>query len=156
MNKKYNILFLTDWFPNRLDNQLAVFVRKHALATAVNHNVYLLFVKKDDSISNKIELCSYQEGNYHELVVYYKKSIPLVSYIAATLKGIKYLLKEKTPDIIHVNIPGFSSFPVFLIRFRNIPIIVTEHASYHIKHAKISFPKKIKWQYKGNKSVGYS
>ena len=31
-NIRYNILFLTKWYPNKFDQQLAIYVRKHAKA----------------------------------------------------------------------------------------------------------------------------
>ena len=42
---RYNILFLTKWYPNKFDPQLGVFVRKHAKAISDQQMMPLTFRK---------------------------------------------------------------------------------------------------------------
>ena len=140
MNKKQlNILFLSSWYPNRIDPTLGNFVQRHAEAVALNSNVAALFVCSDPNCKQKFEVVESIINNVFTVNVYYKKvehNIPVISqlqkairYIRAHFKGLKVLNKKiQKIDLVHHNIlyPA-GIIALYLKMFKNIPYITTEN-----------------------------
>lgn len=150
---RYNILFLTKWYPNKSDPQLGVFVRKHAKAVSTYCNVNILYACADDSIKTKYETIISQEQGFTEVTVYYKKNnSPLKSfinsyrYIKANRIGIKEVQQRLgVIDLIHVHVLNRPGLIALLIKkLKGIPYVVTEHWTGYVSgnYQKKNFLKK--------------
>lgn len=150
---RYNILFLTKWYPHRSDPQLGVFIRKHAKAVSAYCNVNVLYVCADDSIKTKYETILSQEEGFAEVTVYYKKNNSLLKpfinsyrYIKANRIGIKEVQQQLGMiDLIHVNVLNRPGVIALLIKkLKGIPYVVTEHWTGFMSghYQKNSFLKK--------------
>lgn len=138
----YNVLFLPKWYPNKKDPQAGIFVRKHAQAAALHHNVAVLYISSDEEIS-KQEIITDSSNGVLEIAIYFKRStLPILKkvinfyrYFKASKKGYEILLKQwEKPDLVHVNVltrPGIFAF--YLKNFKNIPYIITDHWSGYIE-----------------------
>lgn len=151
-------MFLTGWFPHKYDPQLAVFVKKHAQAAAIYHNVYLLYIRRDESLQKDIEMDLQVEGRLHTLVLYYRSGSTLFKvfpYYRATVAGLNALLDRVIPDLIHINITGVCALPIIFNAYRKIPVVVTEHGSYHLRPERIGRTQKwfIKRAFKKAKAI---
>jgi len=134
--KRYHVLFLTKWYPNKHDVQLGVFVRKHAKAAAEYANISLIYVFADDELSSTYALKKTSENGFLEVYSFYKKSnyfikffVNPLRYLIANLKAIKEVKKQVNKiDLIQVNVltrPGFIA--LLLYCFNKIPYIIVEH-----------------------------
>ena len=133
---RFNILFLTKWYPNKFDPQLGVFVKKHAKAVSDFCNVNVLFVCPDDTITSTYETIVSNENGVDEIIVYYKKNNSILKsiinpfrYLNANKVGIREVQKRLgVIDLIHVNIlnrPGLIA--LIIKKLKGIPFIITEH-----------------------------
>ncbi|HLC16850.1 MAG TPA: glycosyltransferase [Thermodesulfovibrionia bacterium] len=142
--KKYKVLFLTSWYPDRFNPINGVFIQRHAEAIAQLCYVIIVYVKKDSELHGKIYDIEYtSEHNRLTVKVYYKGSgfrmpvVPLMlnfiryikaSYLALSL--IKNKFKEPCPYIIHVNVTVPAGILALILRkIKGIPYILTEHYS---------------------------
>lgn len=133
---RYNILFLTKWYPNKFDPQLGVFVKKHAKAVSEFCNVNVLFVCPDDTLTSTYETIVSNENGVDEIIVYYKKNNSILKliinpfrYLNANRLGIHEVQKGLgVIDLIHVNVlnrPGLIA--LIIKKLKGIPFIITEH-----------------------------
>jgi len=137
---KYNILMLSAWYPTDKNPFLGIFVRRHAEAIALKHNVYLLHVTVDNEMKEKeFRIQKKQTGQLTEIVIYYGKSKRktnlynqfknyniLNKHYSFGLN--KYLESEIKFDLIHLNI----AWPLGLIAKSiseqlKIPAVLSEH-----------------------------
>ena len=138
MNKKQNILFLTSWYPNKVQPSNGNFVQEHAKAVSTFCNVFVLHIIARNQ-HEKFELEQHQNGDILETIVYYRKvvsKIPgfnLLEKISIRKKAhqigyVKILEKAKRIDLTHLNV----TFPagLFALNLKNkfkIPYLITEH-----------------------------
>lgn len=152
-NTRYNILFLTKWYPNKFDPQLGVFVKKHAKAVSAYSNVKVLYICADDSLTSACETAISTQKDFTEIIVYYKKSsslfkgfINLFRYINAARMGMREVQKSwRGIDLIHVNVLVRTGLiALFIKKLKGIPYIVTEHWTGYVSgnYEKQSFLKK--------------
>lgn len=128
---RYKILFISSWFPNKLESTNGNFVQRHAEAVSLLHDVEILHsigvpdqkerYVLDDSVINGIRT----------LIVYYRKSRnPIENFITrmkAYKKGFKMLTK---PDLVHGNV--LQNNMLFALRLKTrygIPYVISEHWS---------------------------
>jgi len=136
--KKYNILFLTSWYPNKHKPQAGNFIQNHALSVSLFCNVYVIHVRANEQ-DEELEIVETMNNDVLELVAYYKKytgKFPLISTlikfrnkIRAYKKTYKYLIeKVKSIDLVHLSVflPA-GVFARFLFKKYKIPYIITEH-----------------------------
>lgn len=134
MSRK-NILFISSWFPNKIEPTNGNFVKRHAEAVSLLHNVEILHAigdseqKKtyvfDDKIINEIRT----------LIVYYKNTNnPIINFVRR-MKAYKMgFFKINKPDLVHANVLQKSMlFAVYLNWKFKIPFVVTEHWSGFLK-----------------------
>lgn len=153
-NIRFNILFLTKWYPNKFDPQLGVFVQKHAKAVNDHCNVSVLFACADEQLEQIYEIIRSTENGFFEIIVYYKKNSSPLSflinpyrYFKATKIGLKEIQKQMGAiDLVHVNVlnrPGLIA--LLLKKIKHIPYIVTEHWTGYVsgKYQQQSFIKKL-------------
>jgi L-malate glycosyltransferase len=151
------ILFLSSWYPNRIQPRLGNFIQRHADAVAMKSEVASLFVTSDKHCTQKFEVEEKTIGKVYSVNVYYKKvqhSFPLVSQIQKMLRYCRAHLigldKIKSTlgsfDIIHQNVLFPSGAIALLFRlFNGIPYIITEHSTeYHFKHRNSLFSRWLK------------
>jgi len=135
-NIRYNILFLTKWYPNNSDPQLGVFVRKHAKAVSTYCNVNVLYICANNTSDITYQTSVSAQQGFAEITIYYKKSrsvfkffIHAYRYIQANRIGIQEVQKRLgVIDLIHVNVlnrPGLIA--LIIKKIKGIPYIVTEH-----------------------------
>ncbi len=152
-NIRYNILFLTKWYPNKFDPQLGIFVKKHAKAVSAYGNVKVLYICADDSLKSACETIIYTQKHFTEITVYYKKNsslfkgfINLFRYINATRMGMREVQKSwRKIDLIHANVLVRTGLiALFIKKLKGIPYIITEHWTGYVsgKYEKQPFLKK--------------
>lgn len=148
------VLFISSWFPDRITRSNGDFIKRHAQTAATNNDVVALFVKHDPGMQEKKELVESQEGNYREVLIYFKRKegiahnfLKIYSYLKLYLWGYKYVLKKYfEPDLIHANI----TFPIGIIAYIyhllfKKPYVISEHWSAYlsINNSKLSFWRKL-------------
>ena len=123
------ILFISSWFPSKVEPTNGNFVQRHAEASALFNEVEVLhaigdFEQKeiytvDDQIINGIRT----------LIVYYKNSRNPVQNFYRRMKSYQLgFSKMKKPDVVHANVMHNSMlFAVYLKKKFNIPFVITEH-----------------------------
>lgn len=138
-SKKIKVLFLSSWFPSRINQTKGNFVEKHLQAVSEFCETAVLHVVADQHMNQKTEISLSKHGQILYLIIYFKPSkvkIPFLSgfiklkkYISNYFKGYKIITKGfGKPDIVHGNI----LFPVGIIaylfkKFKKIPYVFTEH-----------------------------
>jgi glycosyltransferase involved in cell wall biosynthesis len=139
---KLKILFLAKWYLNRYDPQLAVYIRKHALAAAKHCDVALLHVFSDEQMRDKKqEVITTKEGNFTTVTVYFKsnrsgffvfdKIINFIRYRRAVIKGLQFVRNNfGDHDITHAYILLRPAIVAYLIKTsRNKPFVISEQWS---------------------------
>ncbi|MCC6837423.1 MAG: glycosyltransferase [Bacteroidia bacterium] len=152
--KKLNVLFLTKWYPNKLDIQLGVFVRKHAKAAGLFNNVSLIYLFAAPELTGKYSVKFSQEHGFNEYIVLFKKNTSIfgglinpLRYFIVSLKVIKQVEKAHGKiDLIQANMltrSGFIAWWQYVTK--GIPYVVMEHWTGYSsgKYLKQSFLKKL-------------
>ncbi len=142
---KNKVLFLSAWYPNRRDDMLGLFVKRHAQAVANYYNVCVLYIHSDNILKNNIyEIEEKKIEKDYEIIVYYRPASSGYSLFKPFINSFRYLksfylgwkrVKEYfgTPDIIQVNILTRAAVPAFFFKmFYNIPYIIVEHWSRYL------------------------
>lgn len=144
-------LWLTSWYPNRLDTQNGDFIQRHAKAVSLYAKVDVIHLEadKENILPTEIERSVVQHGSLIETIVLYKLSaIPLIGkaiswlrYIALFKKEISLYLKNNgLPDIVHVHVPMKAGLlALWLKRKYGLNFIVTEHWNIYKSQAKDEF-----------------
>ena len=143
--KKLNILFLSSWYPNRVQPTLGNFVQKHAEAIALTSNVAALNVCSDINCKQTFETTIQEINNVFTVNIYFKKSgfplIKLIRYFKAHKIGFEIIQKKiKHIDLIHHTIlfpAGY--FALYLKQKYHIPYIITEHWTGYLAAKKQRF-----------------
>ncbi len=131
MERPYHILYLSSWYPSRIEPSNGNFVQRHAEAAAQRHHVEVLHAIGD--IQQKQDFV-FDEHNTHGvrvLTVYYRSSpnalINFFRRMSAYRCGFKKMAK---PDLVHANIMRQQMLFVLWLKFRlGIPFVVSEHWS---------------------------
>ncbi len=139
MRQRRKILFTTVWYPDRYDNMMGLFVRKHAAAVARDNDVSVVYTRPDVSVPlfSPLHLETNEYEGVHEYLLYYhastlpvlRKAINLVFFLAAVFCLLRTAFrKEGRPDIIHVNVLTRWGVIAFLTKkILHIPYVITEH-----------------------------
>lgn len=145
--KRFKVLFLPKWYPNRLDPFDGNFIENHARAIADKHEIAILFVHSDTNILGKYELIESSTFGYTEIRVYYRKPgfrflglqklLALYRYCRAQFKAFQlYQAKHGYPDLCHIHVltrPAFLAF--YLHIYKSIPYLISEHWSGYFKES---------------------
>lgn len=147
--KRFNILFLSGWYPSRVQPTLGNFVQKHAEAVALKCNVAALYVCSDAGCERMYELTESIISNVHTVNVYYKKvrhSIPLIAPLQKLLRSKKAYsiglaaVRKKMPqiDLVHHNIVYPSGIMALCLKkIKKLPYIITEHSTAYLPEKNI-------------------
>lgn len=143
--KNLKILFIPRWYPNRIDNLKGIFIKRHAIAVALKHQVAVLYVNADPKMKDKMYDSEFSaEDGISTVRVYYNNSFPDIRFISSVIKFFRYLkscmlgikiINEKfgTPDISHIHVLARTFFPAYYYKFfYKIPYIITEHWSGYL------------------------
>lgn len=140
------ILFISSWFPNKLESTNGNFVQRHAESVALLHEVEILHAIGDPSQNEKLIFEDQFINGIRTLVVYYRNSSnPALNFIRrmeAYLKGFRMMQK---PDLVHANILQKTMlFAVFLKKKYQIPFVISEHWSgfLPVNRSQLSFGEK--------------
>ncbi|AZA91449.1 Glycogen synthase [Chryseobacterium nakagawai] len=137
------ILYISSWFPNKLEPTNGNFVQRHAEAVASLHEVEILHAIGDFSQDQEFIFDDQKINGIRTLIVYYKSSKnPLLNFRNRMQAYQKGFLELQKPDLVHANILHNSMlFAVYLKEKYKIPFVVSEHWSgfLQINRSKISF-----------------
>lgn len=138
---KYNILYISGWYPTRLKPTLGNFVFKHAECASFENNVSAIHICTDPEMTAAIERET-TESPFKSTVIYIKRNrIPWIGKGINYIQILKHYLREYrkmvdegfTPDLVHANVV----FPIGIVawlynlKFKT-PYILSEHwTGYH-------------------------
>ncbi|MEO5572212.1 MAG: glycosyltransferase [Bacteroidia bacterium] len=141
---KIKILFLTRWYPNVTNIQLAVFIQKHAAAVAKFGHVALLSCIANENQSEKFNITYSEKDGFPVVIVYYRKVtyqlsgiekiVSLMRYLSAHSKGMK-LIKQKFGNhhITHAYIFIRPAAIAWHMKFmKGIPFVISEQWSGYV------------------------
>ena len=132
---RYKILFISSWFPNKLEPTNGNFVQRHAEAVSRLHDVQVLHSIGDSTQKETYLFDDQMINGIRTLIVYYKNTKnPLLNFIRRMKAYKKGFSKLQTPDLVHANVLHNSMlFAVYLNKKFKIPFVITEHWSGFLK-----------------------
>jgi len=141
LKKPLHILFLTGWYPSRASNNVGDYIRRHAEAVSILHDVTVIHVITDKKTKGKVEIVEETINNVRTLIAYIKPSKTIFSKIYRFIIAYNILLKITGKyDFVHVNkLYPVGIISMFLRILKNKKYIISEH--HHIYHKP--FNKKI-------------
>lgn len=145
-----NALWLTSWYPNKLDAMNGDFIQRHARAVSLCANVTVIHAEPDFTHSMKGVVTTTEDGNLKEIITYYpvSKSILIVSRFITGIRYKKimkaqvkkYIRENGLPDIVHVHVPMKAGIiALWLKKKYAIPFVVTEHWAIYNNEAVDKF-----------------
>lgn len=123
------ILFLSSWFPNKLEPTNGNFVQRHAEAVATLHDVEILHTIGDFDQKETYIFDDKVINGIRTLVIYYKNSKNPIQNFVRRMKAYKMgFAKLQKPDLVHANVLHNNMlFAVYLKSKYQIPFVMTEH-----------------------------
>lgn len=138
LSSSKKILFLSSWYPSKVNKTLGNFVQRHAESVAVLNSVTVLYLVNSESMDNGIEIEDHIINSVRTVIVYFKTGlIKPKSYRTAFKRGIRHIGKKeiRSMDVVHHNVilnQGWQA--LYLKRRYNLPYVITEHwTGYHNK-----------------------
>ena len=139
---RYKIIFISSWFPNKLEPTNGNFVQRHAEAVSLKNDVEILHCIGDSAQNEKFIFDDQIINGVRTLVIYYKNTKnPLLNFIRRMTAYKKGFAMMQKPDLVHANVMQQSMlFAVYLKKMQKIPFVITEHWSgfLNINRAKLS------------------
>lgn len=137
------ILFISSWFPNRLEPTNGNFVQRHAEAVSLLHDVEILHVVGDSTQKQSYIFEEHNINGIKTLIIYYRKTVnPAVNFLRRVRAYRLGVSRLHRPDLVHANIMDKSMlFAVYLKKKYHIPFVITEHWSsfLEINREKLSY-----------------
>lgn len=132
---RYKILFISSWFPSKLEPTNGNFVQRHAESVSRLHDVEILHSIGDSTQAEKYIFEDNTVNGIKTLIVYYRNSQnPILNFIRRMKAYRKGFSQMQKPDLVHANVLHNSMlFAVYLKRKFKIPFVVTEHWSGFLK-----------------------
>lgn len=126
--KKLHILFLNSWYPSRVFPQNGDFIQRHAEAVALKHQITVLHVVTDPSVS-ETEITDQQINEVRTLIAYVRpKSLGFLKLLQFTQTYFTLLKKAEPFDLIHVNRIYPAGLIGLFIKYKyKKPLLLTEH-----------------------------
>lgn len=141
-NNKYHILYLPRWYPNRYDPMFGLFIRRHAEAAALHHNISVVYAHANENTSRGFDIERNKSKNLLEITLYYRQSTrPVLGkiinawrFLSANFKGIRMVQKQAGPfSLVHVHILTRLALIALWYKWtRGIPYLITEHWSRYL------------------------
>ncbi|MGZ5189261.1 MAG: glycosyltransferase [Kaistella sp.] len=132
---RYKILFISSWFPNRLEHTNGNFVQRHAEAVSRIHDVEILHAIGDSKQKKTFVFDDQIINEIRTLIVYYHQTKnPAVNFVRRMKAYKKGFSKLNAPDLIHANVlQNNMLFALYLKNKYQIPFVVSEHWSGFLK-----------------------
>ena len=123
------VLFISSWFPNKLEPTNGNFVQRHAEAVALEHQVEILHCIGNFDQTEKYIYDDKVINGIRTLIIYYKNSNNPLQNFYRRMKSYRLgFLKMQMPDLVHANVLHNNMlFAVYLKKKYKIPFLVTEH-----------------------------
>lgn len=127
--KRKKILFISSWFPNKLEPTNGNFVQRHAEAVSLLYDVEILHAIGNFDQREQFVYDDRVINNIRTLIVYYKNSInPVRNFLRRMKAYLNGFSKLNKPDLVHANVLHNNMlFAVYLKKKYKIPFVVTEH-----------------------------
>jgi glycosyltransferase involved in cell wall biosynthesis len=132
--RRLNILFLPAWYPTQQNPIAGVFIREHARAAALYHNVVVLFYEgQGPTIRRWYQIVSDQvECGIRTIRLRHRRLLPpktsYAIYLWSIFSAFRAILKQGfRPDVIHAHVYSAALPAVILGRLYGIPVAVSEH-----------------------------
>ena len=142
IHKRHKILFISSWFPNKLEPTNGNFVQRHAEAVSLLHDVEVLHAIGNFNQKEKFVFDDEMINGIRTLIVYYKNSKNPLQNFLRRMKAYQLGFKKmQKPDLVHGNVLHNNMlFAVSLKRKYGIPFVISEHWSVFQEqnHHKIS------------------
>jgi len=139
---RYKILFISSWFPNKLESTNGNFVQRHAESVSLLHDVEILHSIGNPEQKGKYVFDDRIVNNIRTLIVYYRHTKnPLLNFFRRMKAYYKGFQKLQKPDVVHANIlQNNMFFAVWLKKKFEIPFVISEHWSgfLEINRSKLS------------------
>src|SRR4030095_9179029 len=151
MQKKDSyILWLPSWYPNKLAPYDGDFIQRHAQATSLYNDIYVIKIVADENatFTKDVKTEISHQGNLTEQVIYYKKPTSLFSRLLTNYKGIKLYrraIKEciahnGKPALVHVHVGMRGGLLALLMKQKyGTRFVLTEHWAGFSPDAKNNF-----------------
>ncbi len=140
---KLRVLFISSWYPNKIEPKNGNFVQRHAEAVATQHHVEVLHAIGISGQKKKFEIEDHVVNGIRTLIVYYRQTkfrpTNILRRQKAYQRGFSLLHK---PDIVHANILRNNIlFADKLRRREKIPYVVSEHFTHYrsINHHRLGW-----------------
>ena len=132
---RYKILFISSWFPNKLEPTNGNFVQRHAEAVSRLHDVEILHAIGDSSQKETYLFDDRIINDIRTLIVYYRNSKnPILNFFRRMKSYQQGFSRLQKPDMVHANVLHNSMlFAVYLKKKFQIPFVITEHWSGFLK-----------------------
>lgn len=154
---RYNILFISSWYPNKLKPTAGNFVQNHAEAVSKLHHVEVVHSIGNSDQNERFSIDIDVINGVKTVIVYFRKSrFSVVNFFNKMIgyhKGFKLVNK---PDLVHGNVLYTDLFyAVFLKKQHKIPFVVSEHWSLFLQQnrANLNFVKRAIAKVIGNQAV---
>lgn len=131
------ILFISSWFPNKLEPTNGNFVQRHAEAVALKHDVEILHTIGDFNQKETFVFDDKIINGIRTLVVYYKNSKNPIQNFLRRMKAYKMgFSKMQKPELVHANVLHNNMlFAVYLKKKYKIPFVISEHWTAYQENA---------------------
>jgi glycosyltransferase involved in cell wall biosynthesis len=152
-----NVLFITRWYPNRVDKLDGNFIENHARAASMFCNIAVLYIGADSKMSNRLyDSQVAKEFGFTVIRIWYRNNdvsakgfgrvIKFFRYIKATQMGWQLIKKNfGMPDVSHVHIFTRPALLAFYLQYKyRIPFMITEHSSHFVHDLPVLLPP-LKW-----------
>lgn len=155
MNK---VLFLASWYPSRVDPFNGDFIERHAKAVSINNKVFVIYVVKDQNITDgKTVIEKEISGNLITYKAYYplsKSQIGWVEKLHSNRWNFKlsnqiyqFIINEYgRPDIVHLNVLMKAGlFAYWLKKKYKLPYVLSENWTGYYPEQKQGYLQKSMW-----------
>lgn len=144
MKLKKKVLFLSAWYPTRIDPMPGLFVQQHAKAISDTWDVSVIHCIAQENVKKNYEVDVSYEFNLLTVRVYYKKVNDKIPFYRELIKLIRFeraytmgyrrmVALFGIPDLVHVNILTRVGVVALYLKIRyGIPYVITEHWSRYL------------------------
>lgn len=131
LGKPLRVLFIPSWYPSAVDPVLGTFVREHAKAAALHHDVSVIYpyeVERPTDTRTQVEDNGYLTIRQPFTPLPWRRLFPL-HYLLAFHRATRALPPSWQPDVIHLHVgyPGGLAAAYGMIRWK-APLVYTEQA----------------------------
>ncbi len=126
--KKLHILFLNSWYPSRIFPQNGDFIQRHAEAVALRHQITVLHVVTDPTVS-KTEITDHQINEVRTLIAYVRsKGLGFLKLLQFAQTYFTLLKMVEPFDLIHINRIYPAGLIGLFIKYKyKKPLLLSEH-----------------------------